>query len=90
MKDGRIEVTVPDEVLDEVLYQATVDEEFRERLLRDPRFFGVGDWRIELPVPVEPLDRSLLDLASGAQFTAQCQTTCSSGPLTIICDGTTK
>ena len=75
---------------DEVLYQSVVDEEFRELLLADPGRFGLTDPRSRLPTAVEPQDRGLLDLASGVQFSAQCRSTCSSGPFTFICDGTTK
>lgn len=76
--------------LDEVLYQSVVDEEFRALLIAEPNSFGLGDPSFDLPVAVEPQDRALLDLASGAQFSAMCSTTCSSGPFTFVCDGTTK
>lgn len=76
--------------VDEVLYQSVVDDEFRALVLADPSAFGLGDPSFALPTPVEPQDRALLDLASGIQFTAQCGTTCSAGPMTILCDGTTK
>lgn len=75
--------------LDEVLIQSVVDEEFRALLLSDPELFNLGGPAFGLPAPVEPQDRTLLDLASGAQFSAMCMTTCSSG-ITFICDGTTK
>jgi Family of unknown function (DUF5973) len=76
--------------LDEVLYQSVVDEEFRALLVADPASFGLSEPGYALPTPVEPQDRGMLDLASGAQFTAQCATTCSKGPFTVLCDGTTK
>ena len=76
--------------LDEVLYQSVVDEEFRALVLADPSAFGLSDPSFGLPIAVEPQDRALLDLASGIQFTAQCGATCSAGPMTILCDGTTK
>jgi hypothetical protein len=76
--------------LDDVLYQSVVDEEFRELLLANPGSFGLAESRSALPDPVEVQDRTLLDLVSGMEFTAQCKSTCSDGPLTIICDGTTK
>jgi hypothetical protein len=75
---------------DGLLYQSAVDEEFRAQLLADPGFFGLGEFRFALPVAVEPQDQALLDLASGSNFVAQCRSTCSSGPFTIVCDGTTK
>ena len=80
--------TRPD--LDEVLYQSVVDEEFRALVAADPGSFGLGERDGSLPAAVEPQDLGLLDLASGIQFTAQCRSTCSSGPLSIICSCTTK
>ncbi len=76
--------------LDEILYQSVVDEEFRAQLLADPGLFGLAELSFALPDPVEPQDPALLDLASGVDFVAQCRSTCSAGPLTVICDGTTK
>jgi hypothetical protein len=76
--------------LDDLLYQSVVDEEFRELLLADPGSFGLPASPPVLPDPVEAQDRTLLDLVTGSEFTAQCKSTCSEGPLTIICDGTTK
>lgn len=76
--------------LDDVLYQSVVDETFRSELLADPAAFGLDDPRVVIPAAVEPQDRSLLSLAAGSVYMAQCRSTCSSGPLTIICDGTTK
>jgi hypothetical protein len=76
--------------LDDVLYQSVVDEEFRALVLADPSAFGVSAPSFVLPTAVEPQDRALLDLASGSQFMAQCGTSCSWGPFTIVCDGTTK
>jgi Family of unknown function (DUF5973) len=75
--------------LDEVLIQSVVDEDFRALLLADPGSFNFSEPSFGFPAPVEPQDRTLLDLASGAQFSAMCATTCSSG-ITFICDGTTK
>jgi hypothetical protein len=71
---------------DDVLYQAVVDEEFRDRLLAES---GAARLLV-LPDPVAARNRAFLDLVSGAEFTAQCRSTCSDGPITIICDGTTK
>ena len=76
--------------LDDLFYQSVVDEEFRAQLLADPGLFGLGEPSLLLPNPVEPQDEALLDLASGADFVAQCNSTCSSGPFTVVCDGTTK
>ena len=76
--------------LDDLFYQSVVDQEFRAQLLADPGPFGLGEPSLLLPNPVEPQDEALLDLASGADFVAQCNSTCSSGPFTVVCDGTTK
>jgi hypothetical protein len=76
--------------LDEILYQSVVDEEFRAQLLADPSIFGLGEFDVALPDPVEPQDQALLDLASGSHYIVACRATCSSGPFTIVCDGNTK
>jgi Family of unknown function (DUF5973) len=76
--------------LDEVLYQSVVGDEFRTELLADPNWFGFSDPGFVFPPAVEPQDRALLDLASGSQFSAQCASTCSAGPFTIVCDAYTK
>lgn len=75
--------------VDEVLIQSVVDEEFRALLLANPGSFDLSEPTFGFPAPVEAQDRTLLDLASGAQFSAMCATTCSTG-ITFICDGTTK
>ncbi|MCA1697546.1 MAG: cinnamycin family lantibiotic [Actinobacteria bacterium] len=69
--------------------QSVVDEEFRALLVADPGLFNLSEPPFGLPTPVEPQDRTLLDLASGEQFSAMCITSCSSG-FTFVCDGTTK
>jgi hypothetical protein len=76
--------------LDDLFYQSVVDEEFRVLLLSDPGLFGLTEQSLLLPAAVEPQDESLLDLASGASFVAQCGATCSAGPFTVVCDGSTK
>ena len=76
--------------LDDLFYQSAVDEEFRAQLLANPGLFGLDEPALLLPTPVEPQDESLLDLASGADFVARCGSTCSAGPFTVVCDGTTK
>ena len=76
--------------LEDLLYQSVVDEQFRLQLLSDPGLFGLTEPSLLLPIAVEPQDESLLDLASGASFMAQCNSTCSRGPFTVVCDGTTK
>jgi hypothetical protein len=76
--------------LDDLFYQSVVDEEFRALVLSDPGLFGLTEPSLLLPAAVESQDESLLDLVSGASFVAQCGSTCSAGPFTVVCDGTTK
>jgi hypothetical protein len=76
--------------LDDVLYQSVVDEEFRAIVTANPEAFGLGESGVSLPAAVEAPAHELLDLAAGAQFSAQCQSTCSYGLFTVVCDGTTK
>ena len=76
--------------LDDLFYQSVVDEEFRALVVSDPGLFGLTEPSLLLPTAVEPPDESLLDLVSGASFVAQCKSTCSYGPFTVVCDGTTK
>jgi hypothetical protein len=76
--------------LDELRYQCVVDEEFRALVLADPGAFGITDPSFVVPTAVARQDRTMLDLASGAVFASQCISTCTGGPFTIICDGTTK
>ncbi|MGH2732824.1 MAG: cinnamycin family lantibiotic [Actinomycetota bacterium] len=77
--------------LDELFYQSVVDEEFRAQLLADPTVFGLDDaLTFALPAPVESQDPTLLELASRVDFIVGCASTCSFGPYTVVCDGTTK
>ncbi|MFC5724843.1 cinnamycin family lantibiotic [Streptomyces gamaensis] len=74
-----------------VLQQAVVDAEFRSAVLADPAAFGVS--AEALPAPVESFDQESLDYWTegfAAVDALQCGSTCSSGPLTILCDGSTK
>ncbi|MGH3900438.1 MAG: cinnamycin family lantibiotic [Pseudonocardiaceae bacterium] len=76
--------------LDEILYQSVVDAEFRAQLLTDPRLLGLDEQSFTLPTPIEPQDTAGLDLASGDYYITMCASTCTVGPITAICDGTTK
>lgn len=67
------------------LLLAVVDAEFRT-LMTDSGVFTDA----MLPAAVEPQEQGVLDLSAGSAFAAQCRSTCSSGPLTFVCDGTTK
>jgi len=74
-----------------MLYQAVVDKEFRAMLLSDPGSYGVpGD---TLPAPVEQPDQESLDFWTegvSAMEIYACVTSCSFGPVTKVCDGSTK
>lgn len=70
---------------DDSLLSAVVDQEFRTQMTDSGVFTDAT-----LPTAVEPQEQASLDLAAGSAFTAQCRSTCSSGPLTFVCDGTTK
>jgi hypothetical protein len=76
--------------LDEIHYQSVVDEEFRAQLLADPSLLGLDERSFALPAAVEPQDKAGLDLASGDYYITMCASTCTVGPITAICDGTTK
>ncbi len=71
--------------------QAVVDSEFRSELMADPGAFGVA--ASSLPASVEQPDQDSLDFwTEGIAATEiyACASTCSSGPFTFACDGTTK
>ncbi|GAA2803384.1 cinnamycin family lantibiotic [Saccharopolyspora taberi] len=74
-----------------LLQRAVVDGEFRSALLADPAAFGVA--ADALPAPVEQPDQESLDFwtegISAVEIYA-CESTCSFGPFTVVCDGTTK
>lgn len=75
---------------DQILYQAVVDSDFRAGLVNDPRSFGLDHSVLSLPDPVAQLDQAPLKLWSEGLAAMACQSTCSSGPITVVCDGTTK
>ncbi len=71
--------------------QAVVDSEFRTELMADPTAFGVT--AAALPEAIEQPDQESIDFWTEAAATMDvyaCASTCSSGPMTFICDGTTK
>ena len=76
--------------LDDVCYQSVVDDEFRAQLLADPSLLGLDGLNITVPAPVEPQDSTGLDLVAGDYYITMCSSTCSQGPFTLVCDGTTK
>jgi hypothetical protein len=80
--------------LEQLLHQAAVDADFREELLSNPEAFGAPtDIELMLPTSVEKQDQSSINLfndALGELNIVACASTCSFGPYTIVCDGTTK
>ena len=74
-----------------LLRRAVADGEFRDKVLGDPEPFGIS--ASTLPGAVEQPDQESLEswTESVAAIDAyQCQSTCSVGPITVVCDGTTK
>jgi Family of unknown function (DUF5973) len=76
--------------LDDVRYQSVVDDEFRAQLLTDPSLLGLDGLSLTLPAPVESPDSTGLELSSSDYRITMCRSTCSFGPVTAVCDGTTK
>ncbi|XVQ07264.1 cinnamycin family lantibiotic [Spirillospora sp. CA-255316] len=74
-----------------VLRHAAADAEVRAEVLAAPETFGVTAGTV--PASVEPLDEESLGFWTEGLAAVEvyaCATTCSAGPLTIICDGGTK
>jgi hypothetical protein len=76
--------------LEQMLYQSVVDDEFRAELTASPAVFGAGLDGVSWPAAVEAHDQTTLDVALAGVDAYQCSSTCSGGPFTAICDGTTK
>jgi hypothetical protein len=74
--------------LEQMLYQSVVDDEFRAEL-PTPAVFGLSP-DFSWPDPVEAQEQSTLDVALAGVDAYRCSTTCSSGPFTLVCDGSTK
>lgn len=81
------EISLDDEQL---LYQAAVDSEFRAELVNGSCGFGMDSRNLLLPDLVEQQDQAVLKIWSEGLVAMQCASTCSYGPITIVCDGTTK
>lgn len=78
---------------DQLLYQAVADNEFRTALLDTPSVFGLPYDYVSLPDPVEKQDQASLERWNegiAAISADDCASSCSFGPFTIVCDGTTK
>jgi len=78
---------------EELLYQAAVDQEFRDVLSANPERFMLSRTVLVLPSSVQQQDQGFVDslhedLESMDIFA--CVTSCSSGPFTFVCDGSTK
>jgi Family of unknown function (DUF5973) len=73
----------------QLLYQVAADGEFRAELEKNPDFFGQDGTNVVLPDSVERLDQTSLKLWSEGLAAMKCVSTCTFGPITIVCDGTT-
>lgn len=75
---------------EQLLYQTAVDNEFRTELLNGPSIFGIDLNNLFLPDSVEQQDQTSLKLWSESIAAFRCASSCSAGPMTIVCDGGTK
>jgi len=85
--------TRPRPLLGRLLHQAAIDPDFRAELEASPGAFGAADDPFELPVSVQRQDdtfREALGDGMGAADIFACISTCSNGPITIVCEGNTK
>jgi Family of unknown function (DUF5973) len=76
---------------DTILYQAVVDSEFRAMLRENADTFGI--FTDSLPAPVAQPDQESLDFWTegvAAMEIYACASSCSFGPRTCVCDGSTK
>jgi len=76
-----------------MLYQAVVDHEFRTELMDTPSAFGMDHDTFSLPDAVERQEQESLKIWSeglAAVDVYNCSATCSYGPVTVVCDGSTK
>jgi hypothetical protein len=83
------------EYLEQLFQMAAIDAEFSNELQNHPEMFGINaDMMFSVPASVEKQDESFVELLNDAlgqlDIMAGCASTCSAGPLTIVCDGTTK
>ncbi len=82
--------TLTPTALASILYQSVVDDEFRADLSATPAVFGLHPEEITWPESVEAQEQAMLDIALAGVDAFQCSSTCSAGPWTLICDGSTK
>jgi Family of unknown function (DUF5973) len=83
------------EYLEQLLHRASIDADFHDLLLSNPDAFGVpANTPLDLPGAVEKPDESFFNLFNDAlgelNIVAQCKSSCSFGPYTVVCDGGTK
>lgn len=76
--------------IEQLMYQAAVDRGFRAELVHTPAMFGSVSKNLFLPDSVEQHDQTELRMWSEGITAMGCSATCSSGPMTIVCDGSTK
>ncbi|GAB1541755.1 hypothetical protein NUACC21_44270 [Scytonema sp. NUACC21] len=81
--------------LEQLLQRAATDAEFRNELESNPTSFGISsETTLVLPKSVAIQEQSGMELGDDVEgelgIVVACQSTCTSGPYTIICDGTTK
>jgi hypothetical protein len=83
------------EYLEQLFQMAAIDAEFSNQLQTHPEMFGINAEIVSsVPQSVEKQDESFVELLNDAlgqlDIMVACATTCSYGPVTAVCDGTTK
>ena len=78
-----------------ILLKTVTDPDFRRAVLDNPEKFGVSVDQNSLPAPVSSADMSFTTLVNDTSSMSvldisACKSTCTMGPFTIVCDGTTK
>jgi Family of unknown function (DUF5973) len=82
--------------LEQLLQRAATDAEFRDELESNPEYFGISSGtKLVLPKSVAMQEQSGIDLKDNIEGELgigpmACKSTCTQGPYTIVCDGTTK
>jgi lantibiotic duramycin-like protein len=76
--------------IEQLMYQAAADSAFRADFLSNPEIFGTASRSLSMPEAVEPHTQTELRIWSEGLTAMKCGATCSSGPMTILCDGSTK
>ncbi|MGH2507259.1 MAG: cinnamycin family lantibiotic [Ktedonobacteraceae bacterium] len=76
--------------IEQLMYQAAADSAFRANLANDPEIFGTASRNLLLPDSVEQHEQTELRIWSEGITAMRCSSTCSQGPFTVVCDGSTK